>query len=280
MQRTLVWLFKVTPLVAIYCLMALVVPFYMLLNHKGYLAIYHFFRRRMDKGALASVWHVYLNHFAFGQVVLDRFATFAGRNFKVTVTGNEHFLRLCDEPGGLMLLSSHVGCFEMTGYSLHTDKKRLYALVYAGESEVVAEGRTNRFANQGVTTVPVKEDLSHVFVLNNALDEGQVVTMPADRTLGSSKRVRCRFMGDEAPFPMGPFATAVQKDVPVLAVTVVKVGLRHYEAHVTPLDSDAVGFRNRVQALAQRYADVLEKEVRRHPHQWYNFYEFWDGGVA
>ena len=281
MQRTLVWLFKVTPLVAIYCLMALVVPFYMLLNHKEYLAIYHFFRRRMGKGALASVWHVYLNHFAFGQVVLDRFASFAGRTFKVTVTGNEHFLRLCDEPGGVLMLSSHVGCFEMSGYSLHTDKKLLYALVYAGESEVVNQGRANRFAHCGVVTVPVRGDLSHLFVLNNALDEGQVVTMPADRILGSSKSVRCRFMGAEAAFPMGPFATAVQKEVPVLAVMVVKVGLRHYEAHVTPLETDAaVGRRDRAKALAQRYAEVLEDEVRQHPHQWYNFFEYWDGAIA
>ncbi len=278
MQRALVWLFKVVPMVLIYFLMALVVPFYMLINHKGYLAIYHFFRLRMKKGVLASVGHVYLNHFSFGQVVLDRFASFAGRKFKVSVIGNEHFLRLCDRPDGLMMLSSHVGCFEIAGYTLRSEKKKLYALVYAGESEVVAEGRLACFRNHRVVMVPVKEDMSHLFVLNNALDEGQVVTMPADRIHGSSKSIQCSFMGGKSAFPMGPFATAVQKDVPALAVTVVKVGLRHYEAHVTPIEVDTtIGRRDRIKVLAQRYAKVLENEVRQYPHQWYNYYEFWDG---
>ena len=94
MQKALIVLFKVVPLEVIYGVMALVVPFYMLFNHKGYLAMYHFFRQRIGKKPLSAFWHVYRNHYAFGQVVLDRFATYAGQHFKLTVVGNENYLRL------------------------------------------------------------------------------------------------------------------------------------------------------------------------------------------
>ena len=94
MQKALIVLFKVVPLEVIYAIMALVVPFYMLFNHKGYIAIYHFFRLRLGKKPLSAFWHVYRNHYAFGQVVLDRFATYAGRRFKLEIDGNEHFMRL------------------------------------------------------------------------------------------------------------------------------------------------------------------------------------------
>lgn len=277
MQRALVLLFKVVPLEVIYVLMAFVVPFYMVVNRKGFLAIYRFFRQRLGKNAFASVFHVYGNHFAFGQVVLDRFAAYAGRRFKVTAVGNEHFLDLASQPGGFMMLSSHVGCFEMAGYTLLSETKQLYALVYGGESEVVAQGRQHRFQDHCVVTVPVSQDLSHLFLLNKALDEGQVVTMPADRIYGSSKCLECHFFGAQAKFPMGPFATAVQKQVPVLAVTVTKEGRRHYVAHVALLETDSgAAPRQQMQALAQAYASALEEEVRKHPHQWYNFYQFWN----
>lgn len=276
MQKALVLLLKVVPLEVIYLFTAFIVPFYMVFNHRGYLATYHFFRRRMGRSVMGSVWHVYLNHLAFAQVVVDRFAIYAGRRFKVSAVGNEHFLQLSEEEGGFMMLSSHVGCFEMAGYTLQSERKTLYALVFAGETGVISQGRQQRFDHRKVVTVPVREDLSHVFTINDALDRGQVVTMPADRMLGSQKSVSCTFLGAEARFPMGPFATAVQKGVPVLAVTVVKVGLRHYSAHVTPLQVDPSASRaEQIRSLAQGYAHALEENVARHPHQWYNYFEFW-----
>ena len=49
MQRTLVRLFRWVPLGVLYGVMALVVPFYMLLDRKGSRASYSFARRRLGK---------------------------------------------------------------------------------------------------------------------------------------------------------------------------------------------------------------------------------------
>lgn len=281
MQRTVVFLFKIMPLEVMYGVMALVVPFYMLFNNRGYRAIYHFFRRRMGKKALTSVWHVYRNHFAFGQVVLDRFASYAGRRFKVVVEGNEHFQRLTEGDGGFVMLSSHVGNYEQAGYVLRPERKKIYALVFDGESEVVKNGRAGRFADKGIVTVPVTADLSHLFLLNQALDEGQVVSMPADRNNGSSKTVTCRFMGADADFPLGPFAITAQKKAPALMVAVMKEKVHRYRAFVVPIEVDrTLSHRQQMAALAQGFAQALENIVKRYPHQWYNYYEFWHGERA
>lgn len=277
MQRALVTMFKVIPLEVMYAIMALVVPFYMLFNHKGYLAIYHFFRRRMGCSPVASFLHVYRNHFAFGQVVLDRFAAFAGCRFKLTVEGNEHYLYLADQPGGFMMLSSHVGTYEQAGYVLRSEKKQFYALIFEGESEVVKKGRVNKFADKQIHMIPVRNDMSHIFEINRCLDEGNIVSMPADRHHGSGKSVTCRFFDADAKFPLGPFATAVQKEVPVLSVIVMKEGVRRFRTFVVPLQVDTtLPRRQQMQQLAQEYASNLEATVRRYPHQWYNYYEFWN----
>ena len=278
MQKALIVLFKVVPLEVIYGVMALVVPFYMLFNHKGYTSMYHVFRRRLGKKPLSAFWHVYLNHFAFGQVVLDRFATYAGRRFKLEIDGNENFLRLCEGEKGFVMLSSHVGNYELAGYMLRSDRKSFNALVYAGESATVMSERNKQFAGSNIHMIPVQADMSHLFIINKSLDEGNIVSMPADRCFGSTKSVPCQFFGATAQFPLGPFATAVQKEVPALAVMVMKEGAHSYRAFVRQLPVDTtLPHRKQMAALAQSFATTLEEIVRRYPHQWYNYYEFWDG---
>ena len=279
MQRGLIVLFKVMPLEVIYGVMALVIPFYMLFNHKGYLAIYHFFRQRMGYGAVKAFFNVYRNHYCFGQVVLDRFATYAGVRFKLTIDGNENYLRLNEAEKGFMMFSAHVGNYEQAGYILKSDRKSFNALVYGGESDTIMNGRNHQFADSNIHMIAVKPDMSHLFVINKALDDGNIVSIPADRCFGSAKSVKCKFFGDDAPFPLGPFATAVQKEVPALAVMVMKEGTRRYTAYVRPLKADgAVGApRQQMAEMAQSFASVLEEVTRRYPQQWYNYYEFWDG---
>ena len=82
MQRSLIAMFRVLPLWLLYGVMALVIPFYMIFNRKGYQAIYVFFRKRIGYGPLKSFGNVYLNHFRFGQVILDRFGAFAGKKYQ------------------------------------------------------------------------------------------------------------------------------------------------------------------------------------------------------
>lgn len=278
MQKALIVVFKVVPMEVVYGVMALVVPFYMLFNHKGYTSMYHFFRRRLGKKPLSAFWHVYLNHFAFGQVVLDRFATYAGRRFKLEIDGNENFLRLCEGEKGFVMLSSHVGNYEQAGYMLRSDRKSFNALVYAGESTTVMSERNKQFAGSNIHMIPVQADMSHLFIINKSLDEGNIVSMPADRCFGSTKSVPCQFFGATAQFPLGPFVTAVQKEVPALAVMVMKEGAHRYRAFVRQLPVDTtLPPRKQMAALAQSFATTLEEIVRRYPHQWYNYYEFWDG---
>lgn len=278
MQKALIVVFKVVPMEVVYGVMALVVPFYMLFNHKGYTSMYHFFRRRLGKKPLSAFWHVYLNHFAFGQVVLDRFATYAGRRFKLEIDGNENFLRLCEGEKGFVMLSSHVGNYEQAGYMLRSDRKSFNALVYAGESATVMSERNKQFAGSNIHMIPVQADMSHLFIINKSLDDGNIVSMPADRCFGSTKSVPCQFFGATAQFPLGPFATAVQKEVPALAVMVMKEGAHRYRAFVRQLPvATTLPHRKQMAALAQSFATTLEEIVRRYPHQWYNYYEFWDG---
>lgn len=57
-----------------------VIPPTMIVNSKARNAIYGFYRKGMNFGKARAVWMTYKNHCAFSQVVIDRFAMYAGKN--------------------------------------------------------------------------------------------------------------------------------------------------------------------------------------------------------
>lgn len=269
MQRLLIQWFRHTSLYIPYWCMGWMVPFYMLFARRGYLASYRFYRERFGMNPLKAFCYVYFNHFRFGQIIVDRFAMYAGHRFRFEVEGQEMFDRLESGEGGFIQISSHVGNYELAGYSLGPKHKTFNALVFAGETETVMASRARLFAGHGIQMIPVSEDMSHIFRLNEALRTGNIVSMPGDRIFGSPRSITCDFLSGKAKFPLGPFAMAAQREVPLLAVFVMKTGVKSYKIYVRRLEGE-----NRT-ALCQCFATELETIIRKYPTQWFNFYNFW-----
>jgi predicted LPLAT superfamily acyltransferase len=278
-QWSLIILFKWVNIRFGYGIMALVVPFYMLFARKSYRAIYHYFRRQFGYSKWKSFIKTYKNHFIFGQVILDRFAVFAGnkRLFEIEIVGNEHFNRLIEGEKGFIIAGSHVGNFEIGGYLLHQEKKKINALIYAGETATVQEKRTKILERNSIHLIPVLNDMSHLFAVNAALQNGEIVSMPADRLFGSAKAVECDFLHGKADFPIGAFALATSFDVEVLAIFCIKISAKKYKVFVQPVSGGhcELDKRARIENLVFSYVKVLENIVKQYPEQWFNYYEFW-----
>ena len=141
-RNMLIRMFRHIDLRWVYVFMAVfVIPMYLLFAHKSYLAIYHYFRRRHHFGVWKSFRYTYLNHYRFGQIILDRFAVYAGQEFHFNLEGNKHFLNLLNGESGFVILSCHVGNYELAGYTFQSTGKRYNALVFSGEAADVMENR-------------------------------------------------------------------------------------------------------------------------------------------
>lgn len=284
MQQALVFCLGWMNLPFVYSGMAFVIPFYMIFNRRGYLSQYHFFRRRLGYGWLRSFFNVYLNHFTFGQIILDRFAVYGGARFKVEIDGNPKFLKKVAEPSGFIQLSSHIGNFELAGYMLSQDTKPINALIFGGETGTVMKNRKRIFDKMNIKLITVGTDMAHVYAMNSALEAGEIISMPGDRNFGSQKSITCDFLGAKAKFPMGPYILAASRDVPVLSIFVMKDSVYKYHIYVRevnlPESGELKGARAKAAALAQEFARQLEEVVRKYPRQWFNYYEFWDDDSA
>ena len=138
------------------------------------------------------------------------------------------------------------------------------------------EGRQEVLEQHNIRMIPVKEDMSHLFLVNEAIDNNEIVSMPADRIVGSTKAVTSCFLGAPARFPAGPLSVATMKGLDVLAVNVVKVASKRYKVVATTLSYDKDAPRKeQMQQLSDSYVAELERIVRRYPLQWFNFYDFW-----
>lgn len=256
--------------------MAWVVPFYMIFNHANYLSIYRYFRKRHGCGILKAFWYSYLNHFRFGQIIIDRFAMYAGKKFEVETEGQEIFDALDARDAGFMIISSHIGNYELAGYTLTPKNKSFNVLVFSQETEQVMKGREHMFAGRHIHMIPLKEDMSHVFRLNEALLEGNIVSIPGDRVFGSSRTLNVQFLGGEAPLPLGPFAMVAQRNVEAISVFVVKEGVHKYHAFVKPLSiPKGTSGKAKPGELAKSFIQNVEHVLQEYPEQWFNYYNFW-----
>ena len=256
-----------------------VIPVCLVLNPSRGIA-YRYFRRRIGYGRLKSAWKTYVNHCLFGQVVVDKFAMYAGKKFDVEVENYNEFLeRASREEEGFVQLSAHIGSYEIAGYTLAVEGKSFNALVFAGEKASVMQNRDKMFAGTNIKMIAIQQDMSHLFEIDKALTDGGIVSMPADRINGSQKCIEHVFLGAKAKFPLGPFSVATMRGLDVLAVNVMKDSLTSYKIYVTPLAYDKEASRQeQIRQLSSAYVAELEKRVRQYPTQWYNYFEFWQEG--
>ena len=108
--------------------------------------------------------------------------------------------------------------------------------------------------------------------LVGALRRGDVVAFQLDRALGGRGDVEVPFFGAPATFPLGPFLTAAAAGAPVVAAFCVLEPDGTYRLHVEPELSVSRGAEG--EALRAAVA-ILERRVRAHWDQWFNFYDVW-----
>lgn len=242
----------------------------------GFKFIYRYFRQRFGESPIKAFCHTYLNHCLFAEAVIDKFAMYAGKKFDVEIEGYDHFLRLAAREPGFVQLSSHMGNYEIAGYTLVAETKHINAVVYLGEKATVMNNRLRMFSHTNIGMIPIREDMSHLFEIDRALGAGEILSIPGDRIWGSQKSLKAELLGRETRFPMGPYTVAAMRGLDVLAVNVMKVGWTRYKIYVTPLEYDKEAPRKRqTDQLLHAYLVELERLIRLYPAQWYNYFDFW-----
>ncbi len=90
--------------------------------------------------------------------------------------------------GGL-LLSAHVGNWEAAGYLLERLNTNISIVMFDGEHQKIKQYLEKVTATKKASVIVIKDDLSHVYAINEALSRNELVCMHADRFMGVIKTI-------------------------------------------------------------------------------------------
>jgi KDO2-lipid IV(A) lauroyltransferase len=176
------------------------------------------------------------------------------------VEGYNHLRDGLDRGKGILLVTAHMGNWEMGGLLLAT-----------------VRARRRLHQDRGVGEIRVDSSFVPTLSILRALSANEIVAMQGDRDFDNTG-IAIPFFGREAYFPRGPLRVAMATGAAVLPSFVLRTKSGNYRAVIgSPLpietgpDRDAALRRN-----LERYVAILEERVRTNPEQWYCFYPFWD----
>jgi len=258
-----------------YTILFPVVFFYFVFLSKANKASYYYFNKRQGFGRFKSVKNIFWSYYTFGQVLVDRIAISTGMRsrYNFAFDGSHIIKEVLGRKKGGVFITGHTGNFEIAQYIL-SERNYDITINFIGsyiEREAIKKYLEGIYIKSGIKYIVIKDDMSHIFEINEALANNELLCFAADRYPDGSRMLNEQLLGAAADFPAGPFLISSRLKVPVLFVYVMKeAGLKYQlyarEAQVTHRDA---------QGLLKEYIKSLESMLKHYPLQWFNYYDFW-----
>lgn len=259
-----------------YLILYFVASYYFIFLKKSNASIFYYFRKRLGYSYFKSKRMVFNSYYTFGQTIIDKIAIGAGLKNKYTYEhdGREILIKLLEEKKGGVLISAHMGNFEIAEHFFsEIDVNFQINLVTTDlEHSTIKNYLESITQKPSIKFILISDDLSHIFEINAALAKNELVCFTGDRYFEGVKSLSNQLLGQEALFPAGPFLIASRLKVPVVFVYVMKESNLHYHLYTREAK---VKHRDEI-GLLREYVESLEKMISEYPLQWFNYFDFWN----
>ncbi len=277
--RIFVWVLKTFGVLPSYFLLRFVVLYYFIFSFRASRHIYLLYRCKLGYSRSLSIIKLYRNYFLLGQGIIDKVVLSSGikNNFSFDFDGEENLHKIAALKKGGILLSAHIGNWDVAGQLFKRLESRINIVLYDGEHEQIKEYLEGVTGKRNMHVIVIKNDLSHIYKISEALSNNELVCMHADRFMERNKTLTAGFLGQPARFPLGPFQLASTFKVPVSYVFAVKESNFHYHLFASEIkDYAAVAKNDIIPQMLTEYVVEIEKKVKQYPEQWFNYYDFWE----
>jgi predicted LPLAT superfamily acyltransferase len=268
-------------------LLHLIVLYFFLFGGRARRSIWQYQRRLAAWSGRAELRpsrrSVFRQFMAFADALLDKLDIWCGRlGLEQVSLLDPHDLhsQLRGERGQL-LVGAHLGNLEVCRALAELGEQvRMNVLVHTKHAE-----QFNRLLGESgashLRLIQVSElDPAIMLQLSERLERGEWLAIAGDRVpLHGGRNVTVDFLGQAAAFPQGPWLLAGLLRCPVNLLSCLKLDGR-YQVLLEPFAERVQWKRNEREAVirgwAQRYAERLGQRCLDAPHQWFNFYPFWN----
>lgn len=229
-----------------------------------------------------ATWRdLYRHFFSFAATIHDRIYLINREYdlFDIDIQGKDVIHPLIDAKEGVLLMGAHLGSFEvMRAIGRQLPGLKVSMVMHEDNAQKINAmlAAINPEASMGV--IPLGH-IDSMLQLQQNLDEGMLVGMLSDRTLGNEPMAEVELLGDVAAIPTGPFRMAALLRRQVVFMAGLYMGGNRYQVHFETLaDFSNVPRDQREQvinAAIARYTELLNQYTRLAPYNWFNFFDYW-----
>lgn len=212
-------------------------------------------------------------------VLIHRMTKDNYRNTVAEEIGTEYIEGALSQGNGAILITPHLGNWELGGVTFALRGSPIHALTLKDQEEEIQDYRDTVRGSLGVKTIHIDpEDNGTILKMARLLKANKVIAMLGDRFEGGKKSA-VTFFGKKVYFPSGVMALAQATGAPVIPVFVIRRPDGRYRAWMeTPIQVKRRPGKDNNALIAdktQELATIFERNIRRHPDQFYHFFDYW-----
>lgn len=223
-------------------------------------------KRRMVKEVFMNFGRYLVDFLSFSKVNKDFIKRY------VQVDGEENMRQARASNRGTIVLSAHVGNWELGGLIAAAIGYPLHVVALAHNQEAVNDFFNNQRSLARMEVIPLGAAVRRCFKL---LKEKKIVAFVGDREFGDNG-VPMTLFGKKVLLPPGPAYFALKTDSLIVPTFLVRKDILFYRLiFEKPIDIvDQNGCQKTVEQVIQEYSAVMEKCIRDHATQWYMFSDY------
>lgn len=264
-----------------YLLVDLVVSSYLLGSVKIHKQVAPYLTRRFPQaGGLRRFGHTFLLLRSFARSLVDRAWLGIDPNCSLSgrLEGGDSLMAEIAKGYGLVGVVAHVGSWQSAFVFLECLKVPVNVVMRYREEAATKHFFQLAGVNPPFNIIDPKGFMGGLVEAQTALERGELVLFMGDRLEGSTG-IEVSFLGDWVTLPIAPYLVAAAAHAPVAVMLSAKVGQTKQIMAIRDLFYPQRGFgQDRKEAMkpyVARFVQALETYVMEHPHQWYNFFNFW-----
>ena len=181
---------------------------------------------------------------------------------------------------GLIILTTHVGCWQTAMIYLAKLKRPVHMLMQQDEGDIDRHYFEHSGQENPYRTIDPTGFLGGTLEMVAALNKGDIVCIMGDRRMGAkANSLAVNFLGAPVHFPVAAWKLAAVTGAPLAVLFPLKTGPDRYRIElaevikVLPQDSRPLA---RLQPYLARYVEALEDLCTKEPYQFFNFYDMWE----
>jgi|GEM_PF-4688114 KDO2-lipid IV(A) lauroyltransferase len=259
-----------------------IIIIFIALNLENFSAVMKNLRRiKPDRNIIKLIYSAYSIFLNYAFYLIDLFyLSHDGkriREYLIHNTGSKNLSGFSPANQGFILLTLHMGNWEIAGTSISTQTGIIPHIVYSPDTENTIESLRKTFRElHHLIDIPLSGGNFFALRLYNILRNGGVVAFQGDRLLGDSG-IEMEFFKEQAFFPKGPVILGMVSGLPILPVFSVLKGYKKYEIFIEEPYTVKI-YSTRDETIQMALKDIIaiyEKYLSRYPEQWFTFMPFW-----